>query len=443
MPTTLRSLEALDVRFPTSRELDGSDAMNEAPDYSAATAVIRTSEDGLEGHGLTFTIGRGNELCARAIEAFRPLVVGKDLDAIEADPGRFWRSLAGESQLRWVGPEKGVIHLALAAVVNAVWDLLAKRAGVPLWKYVTDLPSERIVRALDLRHVTDYLTAEEALDLLRDGERGAAEREAALRREGIPAYTTSAGWLGYSDDKIRDRCAEAIAAGWDALKIKVGRDLDDDLRRLAVVREAIGGDRLLMIDANQVWEVDQAIEWTRRLAPFDPYWIEEPVSPDDVLGHRRVRDGVRPIRVATGEHAMNRVLWKQFFQAEAIDVCQLDGCRLGGVNEVLVVLLMARKAGVPVCPHAGGVGLCEVVQHLSMIDHLRIGASTEGRFTEQTDHLHEHFVDPIRVDRGRYVVPERPGFSQEMRGESVTRFRWGEGEQGRAGESRGEQGRGR
>lgn len=428
MTTALVALDALDVRFPTSDDLDGSDAMNEAPDYSAATAVIRTSEDGLVGHGMTFTIGRGNDLCARAIEAFRPLLVGRDLDAIEDDPGAFWRSLAGDSQLRWLGPDKGVVHLALAAVVNAVWDLLAKRAGKPLWKYVVDLPSERIVRALDLRHVTDYLSPAEALQLLADGERGATDREARLRAEGQPAYTTSAGWLGYPDDKIRARCNDAIEDGWDALKIKVGRDVRDDERRLAVVRDAIGPDRHLMIDANQVWEVDQAIEWTKRLARFDPYWIEEPVSPDDVLGHRRVRDGVRPIRVATGEHAMNRVLWKQFFQAEAVDVCQLDGGRLGGVNEVLVVLLMAKKAGVPVCPHAGGVGLCEIVQHLSMIDFVRVSGSWDGRMTEHAGHLHEHFVDPIRVERGRYRAPERPGFSQELRAESVSRYRYPDGE---------------
>jgi len=427
MSATITSLEAVDLRFPTSTELDGSDAMNPDPDYSAATCVLRTSEDGLAGHGMTFTIGRGNEICVRAIEAFAPLVVGRSLDEIEAAPGAFWSALAGDSQLRWLGPDKGAVHLGMAAVVNAVWDLLAKRAGKPLWKYVADQPSEWLVTALDLRHVTDYLSADEALALLRTGEAGAGEREAKLRAEGYPAYTTSAGWLGYPEEKIRALCTEAIDAGWDALKIKVGRDVEDDVRRLAVVREAIGPDRIMMIDANQVWEVDEAIEWMGRLAPFDPYWIEEPVSPDDVLGHRRIKEAVAPIRVATGEHAMNRVLWKQFFQAEAVDVCQLDGCRLGGVNEVLVVLLMAKKAGVPVCPHAGGVGLCEIVQHLSMIDYVRVSGELEGRRTEHAGHLHEHFVDPIRIERGRYLAPELPGFSQEYLTESVDAFRYPDG----------------
>ncbi len=419
MTTTLLALHAHDVRFPTSRLLDGSDAMNPDPDYSAAYAIVETSEPGLVGHGMTFTIGRGNEIVTAAIDAFRPFVAGAALDEIEADTGAFWRRLAGDSQLRWLGPEKGVVHLALAAVVNAVWDLLAKRAGKPLWKYLVDLPTDALVAAIDFRHVTDALTREEARAILDDGRHGAGEREAVLRREGYPAYTTSAGWLGYEDDKIRRLCREALADGWDHLKFKVGRDLADDRRRLAIVRDELGPARRVMIDANQVWDVDEAIEWTNALKEFDPYWIEEPTSPDDVLGHRRIRDAVRPVRVATGEHGQNRVLFKQFFQAEAIDVCQLDACRLGGVNEVLCVLLLARKFGVPVCPHAGGVGLCEYVQHLSMFDFVRVSGTTDGRMTEHAGHLHEHFVDPIRVERGRYLAPTRPGYSVEMVAESV------------------------
>ena len=422
-PITITEVVARDVRFPTSENLDGSDAMNPAPDYSAAYAVLKTdSPDGLEGHGLTFTIGRGNELCVAAIDALAPLVVGKTLESFAEDMGAFWHHVAGDSQLRWVGPEKGVIHLATAAVVNAVWDLYAKSEGKPLWKLLADMSPEELVRCVPFRYITDAITPEEALRILRENEGTKAEREAEMLGEGFPAYTTSAGWLGYPDEKIRRLCREAVEAGWAHVKIKVGADLEDDARRARIVREEIGPNRKLMLDANQVWDVGEAIANMERLAEFDPWWIEEPTSPDDVLGHAAVARAVSPVGVATGEHGHNRVLFKQLFQAGAISFCQIDACRLGGVNEVLAVLLMAKKFGVPVCPHAGGVGLCEYVQHLSIFDYVCVSASLEDRVLEYVDHLHEHFLDPVRIENGRYVPPEKPGYSIEMHPESLETF---------------------
>ncbi len=418
MAIRITEATALDIRFPTSMELDGSDAMNEAPDYSAAYVILRTDHPaGLAGHGLTFTSGRGNELCVAAIESMAPLLVGRTLEELTADLGAFWSSLADAQQLRWVGPEKGVIHLATGALVNAVWDLYAKVEGKPLWQLLADMSPEAIVRAIPFRYITDELTPGEALAMLRRLEPTRAERIAELRTDGYPAYTTSTGWLGYDDDKVRRLCREGIAAGWTHFKIKVGRDLDDDLRRVGIVRDEIGPDRVLMVDANQVWDVDLAIDWMRRLAQFHPLWIEEPTSPDDVLGHARIARALEPlgIGVATGEHAHNRVMFKQFLQADAIAFCQIDACRLGGVNEVLAVLLMAAKRGVPVCPHAGGVGLCEYVQHLSMFDYIAVSGSLEGRVTEYVDHLHEHFIDPVVVRDGRYRLPTAPGYSIEMK----------------------------
>ena len=414
MGVRITRIEALDLRFPTSRTLAGSDAMNPDPDYSAAYCIVRTDIDGLEGHGLTFTIGRGNDLCVAAIQAYAPLVVGLELEQIQADPAGFWRRLAGDSQLRWLGPEKGVVHLALAAVVNAVWDLWARQAGKPLWRLLSDMSPEQIVGLVDFRHMTDALDRDQALDLLRAVEPGKAERIAQIERDGYPAYTTSAGWLGYPDEKIAALVDEAKAEGWTALKMKVGRDLDDDRRRCRLVRDRLGDSGRMMIDANQVWEVGQAIEWVRALADTDPYWIEEPISPDDILGHAAIARAVRPIRVATGEHGMNRVLFKQMLQADALDVVQLDACRLGGVNECVAVLLLAARFGKPVCPHAGGVGLCEYVQHLSMFDYIAVSGSLDGRMTEHAAHLHEHFVDPIRVRGGRYLAPTLPGYSGEI-----------------------------
>ena len=430
---TITELEVIDVRFPTSRNLDGSDAMNPDPDYSAAYVIVRTdAEYGLEGHGFTFTIGRGTEVVVAGVDALRPLVLGRSTAELFGDMGAFWRDLVGDSQLRWIGPEKGVIHLATAAVVNAAWDLFAKSAGKPLWKLVCDMTPEEIVGLIDFRYISDVLPPRRALERLSSLVPGRLDREAELRRDGYPAYTTSVGWLGYDDDKIRRLCREALADGWTSFKLKVGADLDDDRRRARIVREEIGPEAMMAIDANQRWDVDQAIAWVNTLAEFDPYWIEEPTSPDDILGHAAIARGVAPVRVATGEHVQNRVMFKQFLQADAISICQIDAARLGGVNEVLAVMLMAAESGVPVCPHAGGVGLCELVQHLSAIDYIAISGSLEGRVIEYVDHLHEHFVDPVGIRDARYVLPSRPGYSAEMLPASLARFRFPDGDEWQA-----------
>ncbi|MDQ0570396.1 L-fuconate dehydratase [Variovorax paradoxus] len=423
--TIVRSMRVLDVRFPTSQQLDGSDAMNPDPDYSAAYVVLETDQPGLEGHGLTFTIGRGNEICCAAIEAMRHLVVGLDLQWVAEDMGRFWRHITSDSQLRWIGPDKGAIHLATGAVVNAMWDLWAKSEGKPVWQLVADMSPEELVRCIDFRYITDCITRDEALALLRDAAAGKAERVTTLQAEGYPCYTTSAGWLGYSDEKLRHLAQEAVDAGFNHVKLKVGRDLQDDIRRLRVAREVLGPDRHLMIDANQVWEVDQAIDWVRQLAFAKPWFIEEPTSPDDVEGHRKIREGIAPVvRVATGEMCQNRIMFKQFIMRGAIDVVQIDACRLGGVNEILAVMLMAAKYKLPVCPHAGGVGLCEYVQHLSMIDYLCIAGTREGRVVEYVDHLHEHFVEPCVIRNAAYMPPTGAGFSITMKPESLERYRF-------------------
>ncbi|MEX0696212.1 MAG: L-fuconate dehydratase [Dongiaceae bacterium] len=427
MPITITDLVVTDLRFPTSRALDGSDAMNPDPDYSAAYVVLTTDRPGLEGHGLTFTIGRGTEICVAAVRALAPLVVGRSLEGFTADMAGFWRHVTGDSQLRWIGPEKGAIHLATAAVVNAVWDLSAKAAGKPLWRLVADMTPEQFVACIDFRYITDALTPAEALEMLRRNAATKAERVAEMVARGYPAYTTSAGWLGYPDDKLRALSRAAIAEGWNHLKIKVGRSLEDDIRRLRVVREEIGPGRKLMVDANQIWDVPEAIAWMAELAPFAPWWIEEPTSPDDILGHAAIRKAVAPIGVATGEHCHNRVMFKQFLQAGAIDFCQIDACRLGGVNEVLAVLLLAAKFGVPVCPHAGGVGLCEYVQHLAMIDYVCVSASLRDRVVEFVDHLHEHFLDPCIVEHGRYRAPTAPGYSIAIKPDSLREFSFPDG----------------
>jgi L-fuconate dehydratase len=421
--TTIIGVDVIDVRFPTSRSLDGSDAMNRDPDYSAAYVVLRTdAADGLEGHGLTFTTGRGTEVVVAGVHAIEPLVLGRSVEAIEADLGAFWRELVGDSQLRWIGPEKGVIHLATAAVVNAVWDLVAKRAAKPVWQLLSEMSPEQIVALVDFRYLTDALTPEQALAILRAALPGRDQRRAELIRDGYPAYTTSVGWLGYDDDKIRRLCREALADGWTRFKLKVGADVEDDIRRARIVREEIGPDRMLAVDANQRWDVGVAIAWMARLAEFDPYWIEEPTSPDDILGHAAIARAVAPIRVATGEHVHNRIMFKQLLQADAISVCQIDSCRLGGVNEVVAVLLLAAKFGVPVCPHAGGVGLCEYVQHLSPFDYIAVSGRLDGRMIEYVDHLHEHFLDPVTVERGVYRLPSKPGYSIEMHPASLADY---------------------
>ncbi len=420
---TITDVVIKDVRFPTSKSLDGSDAMNPDPDYSAAYVILKTDDDnGLEGHGLTFTIGRGNELCAAAINSLAPLVVGKTLESFTANMGDFWKMITGDSQLRWLGPEKGVIHLATGAVVNAVWDLYAKAEGKPLWRLLADMTPEELVRCVDFTYITDAITPAEALKMLKEKESSKQERIAKLKQDGYPAYTTSAGWLGYSDDKMRRLCREAKEAGFDHMKIKVGSDLQDDMRRAAIIREEIGPDLRLMMDANQKWDVDEAIANMAELKKFDPYWIEEPTSPDDVLGHAKIARAVAPIKVATGEHCQNRVVFKQLMQADAIGICQIDSCRVGGVNEILAILLMAAKFKIPVCPHAGGVGLCEYVQHLSMIDYIAISGSLENRIIEYVDHLHEHFFDPVVIKNGAYMPPSMAGYSITMKPESIEEY---------------------
>ena len=394
--------------------------MHATPDYSAAYVILQTDAgDGLEGHGFAFTLGRGTEVCVAAINALAPIVIGRKLEDITADMRGFWRSITGEQQLRWIGPEKGAIHLASAALINAVWDLYAKVERKPLWKLLTDMSPAQLVAAIDFRYISDALTPDEALAILERMESTRATREAEMLRSGYPAYTTSAGWLGYSDEKLRALCREAVAAGWTHVKMKVGQRIDDDIRRARIVREEIGPDRHLMMDANQVWEVGEAIENVKRLAEFRPHWIEEPTSPDDVLGHATIARAIAPIKVATGEHCQNRVIFKQLFQADAIGYCQLDACRLGGLNEVLAVLLLAAKFGVPVCPHAGGVGLCEYVQHISMFDYIAVSGTLENRVLEYVEHLHEHFLDPVVIRNGCYVAPGAPGWSVTMRPESI------------------------
>ena len=421
--TTITALRVEDVRFPTSLALDGSDAMNPDPDYSAAYVILETDDPALKGHGLTFTIGRGNEICCAAIKALEHLIVGRDLAAMTGDMGKFWRDFTSDSQLRWIGPDKGAIHLATGAVVNAVWDLWSKAAGKPLWKLVADMSPEELVRCIDFRYITDCITPQEALTLLQRRADNKAQRTEKLLAEGYPCYTTSAGWLGYPDDKLRRLCQKAVDAGFDYLKLKVGRDLEDDIRRVRIAREVIGPDRKLMIDANQVWETNDAIPWVNALAFAKPWFIEEPTSPDDVEGHRKIRQAVAPVKVATGEMCQNRIMFKQFIMREAIDVVQIDACRMGGVNEVLAVMLMAAKYNLPVCPHAGGVGLCEYVQHLSMIDYLCIAGTHEGRVIEYVDHLHEHFVHPCDIRGAAYMPPEAPGFSIEMHQASIEKYR--------------------
>jgi L-fuconate dehydratase len=418
MDLKILSVEAKDIRFPTSRYLDGSDAMNADPDYSAAYVILKTNDPNYEGHGLTFTIGRGNELCVAAIKSLSYLVVGKSLDDITADMAGFWRTITGDSQLRWVGPEKGIIHMSTGAVVNAVWDLYAKVAGKPLWRLIADMSPEQLVSCVDFTYLTDVITPEEAILQLSKLSDTKSQRINDLMENGYPAYTTSAGWLGYSADKVKRLCHQANQEGWRYLKMKVGQNIDQDIARAEIIRKEIGYDIKLMMDANQKWEVPEAIANMRRLAKYAPWWIEEPTSPDDILGHLAIKEAISPIRVATGEHCQNRIMFKQFLQSGAMDICQIDSCRVAGVNEILSILLMAAKFGVPVCPHAGGVGLCEYVQHLAMIDYVAISGTLENRLIEYVDHLHEHFLHPVVIKNGNYMPPLAPGYSITMKAAS-------------------------
>jgi L-fuconate dehydratase len=424
----ISGLEVLDVRFPTSEHLDGSDAMNPEPDYSAAYVILRTDAlDGQEGHALAFTTGRGNDVQARAIEALADHVVGLGVEEVCADLGAFSTALVHDPQLRWLGPEKGAMHMAIGAVVNAAWDLAAKRAGKPVWRLLAEMSPEQLVALVDFRWLSDALTPEEALEILRRAEPGRAARTAALLEQGYPAYTTTPGWLGYSDEKLARLAREAVDDGFTQIKLKVGADLADDVRRMRIAREAVGPHVRIAVDANQRWDVEPAIAWVRELAPYAPYWIEEPTSPDDVLGHARIRRGVAPTKVATGEHIANRVVFKQLLQAEAVDVVQIDAARVAGVSENVAILLLAAKFGVPVCPHAGGVGLCEMVQHLSMFDYVAVSGSMQDRAIEHVDHLHEHFVDPVRLHRGRYLAPTAPGLGAQMHEDSLKRHAFPDG----------------
>ncbi|MBO1737560.1 enolase C-terminal domain-like protein [Leifsonia sp. TF02-11] len=423
--STVIGFETLDVRFETSAFLDGSDAMNPDPDYSAAYLRVRTdAPDALEGHSFVFTIGRGNDVQVAAIEALAQRVIGRDVEAILDDLGGFWREFVYDSQLRWLGPEKGVMHMAIGAVVNAFWDLKAKRAGLPLWQLLARMTPEELVALVDFRYLSDALTPEDALALLRAAEPSRAGREAEILATGYPGYTTTPGWLGYSDDKLRRLAREAVDDGFLQIKLKVGDRLEDDLRRLRIARDEVGPDIRIAIDANQRWDRDQAVEWIRALEPFDLAWVEEPTSPDDVLAHAAIARAVAPVPIATGEHAMSRVLFKQLLQADATAIVQIDSTRVAGVNENLAILLLAAKFGVPVCPHAGGVGLCEAVQHFSMFDFVAVSGSQEGRMIEYTKHLHEHFVAPVELVGGRYRAPLTPGTGMEMLPESLYAHRY-------------------
>ncbi|MFI1396595.1 enolase C-terminal domain-like protein [Streptomyces sp. NPDC020681] len=425
MSQSVTGFEVHDIRFPTSEQLDGSDAMNPDPDYSAAYVVLRT-DDGAEGHGFCFTIGRGNEVTAAAIEALRPYVIGRPEPRTAADLAALHIDLTHDSQLRWLGPEKGVMHMAAGAVVNAAWDLAAKRAGLPVWEFLAAMTPEELVSLVDFRYLTDALTPDDALAIVRAAEPGRAERAERLREQGYPAYTTSPGWLGYSDEKLVRLAKEAVADGFGQIKLKVGGDIDDDVRRMKLARAAVGPSIRIAVDANQRWDVADAVRWMTALAPYEPHWIEEPTSPDDILGHAAVRAG-QPVKVATGEHVANRVVFKQLLQAEAVDFVQIDAARVAGVNENIAILLLAAKYGVPVCPHAGGVGLCELVQHLAMFDYVAVSGSWEDRVIEYVDHLHEHFTHPAVVSSGRYVAPRAAGFSARMLPESIAAHRYPEG----------------
>lgn len=430
MPTTITDLVVRDVRFPTSRSLAGSDAMNADPDYSAAYVILKTDRsDGLEGHGMTFTIGRGNNICVFAEKALSHLVVGHTLESFTENMGAFWRHMtAGDSQLRWLGPEKGVIHLATAAVVNAVWDLYAKVEGKPLWQLLADMSPAELVRCIDFHYITDVLTKQEAQELLAKKVDTRSERVQQLQRDGYPAYNSSVGWQGYSDDKVRQLCREALEQGWRNFKLKVGRNIEDDVRRAELIRSEIGYECKLMMDANQAWEVGEAINNIQQLAKSQPWWIEEPTNPDDVQGYVEIAKAVAPVSLATGEQCQNRILFKQFICSGGIHICQVDTCRLGGVNEVLAVLLMAAKFGLPVCPHAGGVGLCEYDQHISIFDYIAVSGTLENRFIEYVEHLHENFLDPVTVKNGHYMPPTKPGFSIQMKSESLKKYEYPDGE---------------
>lgn len=425
MASVIESLRVRDVRFPTSLSSDGSDAMHKDPDYSCAYVILSTDTE-LEGHGFTFTLGKATEVVVCCVKALSPIVLGRNLNDIFSNFSGFWRELTSESQMRWIGPEKGVIHLATAAIINAIWDLWAKIEKKPLWKLLVDMEPEKLVSTIDFRYITDVLTKEEAISILKANYDSKKQREKYLLEVGYPAYTTSVGWLGYDDDKVKKLCKEAMNNGFTKFKIKVGVNIKNDKERLSVIRNVIGPNNTLMVDANQCWDVNEAIDWMKQLAEFHPLWIEEPTSPDDILGHAAISKALNPLKigVATGEQCQNRVMFKQFMQAGALQFCQIDCCRLGGVNEVMAVYLMASKFRIPVCPHAGGVGLCELVQHMAIWDYISLSANMENRMIEYVNHLHEHFKHPVKIKNGNYLVPKEPGYSTEMKEESLSLYEY-------------------
>ncbi|XP_076682725.1 mitochondrial enolase superfamily member 1 [Andrena cerasifolii] len=430
MAIIITDIVVRDIRFPTSLLADGSDAMHTDPDYSCAYVTIKTNKE-VEGYGLTFTLGRGTEIVVQACRSMSYLVKGQNASEIFANFGLFWRKLTSESQMRWIGPEKGVTHLATAAIINALWDLWARIENKPVWKLLTDLTPEQLVSTIDFRYITDVITKEEAIKMLKDNEKGKKEREEMLENNGYPAYTTQVGWLGYSDQKVKDLCKKFLDLGFTSFKAKVGQDLNDDIKRCQLIRDMIGYENKLMVDANQIWDVNESIEWMKQLMKFKPTWIEEPTSPDDVLGHAKIANALRPhgIGVATGEMCANRVMFKQLLQAKAIDYCQIDSARIGGINEILSVYFMAKKMGVPVCPHAGGVGLCEMVQHLQMWDFICLSATTEDRVIEYVDQQHEHFEHPVRVQRACYMPPASPGYSVKFKDDCIKNYSYPDGEE--------------
>uniref|UniRef100_H2Y5X8 Mitochondrial enolase superfamily member 1 n=1 Tax=Ciona savignyi TaxID=51511 RepID=H2Y5X8_CIOSA len=426
----ITEVKVRDIRFPTSLEHHGSDAMHGEVDYSAAYVTVETdSNDDIIGCGITFSLGRGNDILVKAIEAIQGLVIGRELSNIYSNFGKFWREITQEGQLRWLGPEKGVVHMAAAGMFNALWDLWGKKAGKPLWKLLADMSPLEVVNLVDFSYITDAITKQEAMDILTRNKTSQKEREDQLLKRGFPAYTTSTAWLGYSDETLVKKCQEALAQGWTKFKMKVGSDIDDDVRRANIIRDQIGYDRDLMMDANQKWDVNEAIEWMKPLVKFRPLWIEEPTSPDDVIGHATIAKALKEhkVGVATGEQCQNRVIFKQLMQTNAVSFVQIDSCRVGSINENIAILLMAAKFNLPVCPHAGGVGLCELVQHIIMFDYLCVSATTDGRVCEYVDHLHEHFVEPVRIKDASYMSPQKPGYSSEMKAESLDNYEFPNG----------------
>lgn len=409
----IESVRCSDVRFPTSLELDGSDAVNVDPDYSAAYVEI-TTDKGESGYGMVFTCGRGNELVTAGMETYGELLLGRDTDDLVNNLGDSARRLVHDSQLRWLGPEKGVSHMACGGLINALWDLRARREGKPLWLLLSEMSADELVSTVDFTHIRNALTPEDAADILTRGQAGKAARIAELKEHGYPAYTTTPGWLGYSDEKLVRLSKEAVESGFGMIKLKVAGSIEDDRRRLALARQAVGPDIRIAIDANQRWEEQEAIDWINQLQEFEPYWIEEPTSTDDILAHGAIRRAVSPVKVATGEAVQNRIIFKQMLQAGSIDILQIDATRVAGVNENIANLLLAARFDTPVCPHAGGVGLCELVQHFSFFDYAAVSTSMDDRVIEYVDHLHEHFAEPVVVANGRYRAPSLPGVGAQI-----------------------------